>query len=212
MKKLAFVFGTIIVFIVSASIICSGEENIIKGCYQKKNGQLRIVSDRSKCKKSEIPISWNLKGPQGPKGDTGPMGPQGIPGGVQVFDANGQYLGISLGGYYPSVFVPALSRSVRINTETGEITPASLSFATDDCTGTPYLSGAASYEAYQFSLGSHKIYTGEGMIPETRYVYSYFNINGSCVTQKNGPWPLVKAIEMTLPFSIPVALPLEFRY
>jgi hypothetical protein len=152
------------------------------------------------------------QGPAGPTGPQGPVGPQGPPGGVRVYDANGQYLGISLGGHYPDVFVPALSRSVRINTDTGEVSHGSLSFETNNCTGTPYYGGAASYQAYQFALGSQKIYIGEKAIPETRYVHSYYDINGICVAQTNGPWPMVRAFEVTLPFSIPVALPLEFRY
>ncbi len=45
--------------------------NVISGCYQKINGQLRIVSDVSKCRPSEIGISWNMVGPQGPQGPSG---------------------------------------------------------------------------------------------------------------------------------------------
>lgn len=43
----------------------------------KNNGQLRIVSDHSKCLSVELPVSWNQIGPQGEKGDTGNTGPQG---------------------------------------------------------------------------------------------------------------------------------------
>jgi hypothetical protein len=52
-------------------------ENVLNGCYQKVNGQLRIVSDTSQCNPSELPISWNIAGPQGPAGLQGPAGPQG---------------------------------------------------------------------------------------------------------------------------------------
>ena len=45
--------------------------NVITACYQKINGQLRIVSDASKCRPSELAISWNMVGPQGPQGPSG---------------------------------------------------------------------------------------------------------------------------------------------
>jgi hypothetical protein len=51
--------------------------NVITGCYQKVNGQLRIVTSASQCRPSEIAISWNITGPQGPAGPEGPTGPQG---------------------------------------------------------------------------------------------------------------------------------------
>ncbi len=46
-------------------------EDIIYGCYQKNNGQLRIVNDASECRPSEKFIQWN---------EAGPAGPQGVPG------------------------------------------------------------------------------------------------------------------------------------
>ncbi len=71
---------------------CQGVDNLIYGCYQKISGNLRIVQDLNKCRKLEIPISWNrIGGPpgpqgiQGPRGDTGLQGPQGPKGeGVDI--------------------------------------------------------------------------------------------------------------------------------
>jgi hypothetical protein len=60
--------------------------NVIDGCYQKVEGQLRVIDSTETCRPSELPISWNQTGPQGPqgpqglkgdKGDTGETGPQG---------------------------------------------------------------------------------------------------------------------------------------
>jgi len=43
---------------------CYGQGNpIIYGCYQKNNGQLRVVTDSNSCRNSEIPISWYSVGP-----------------------------------------------------------------------------------------------------------------------------------------------------
>lgn len=43
-------------------------EDIISGCYQKNNGQLRVVKSASECRDSEKFIQWNEVGPQGPPG------------------------------------------------------------------------------------------------------------------------------------------------
>lgn len=53
------------------------QDGVIKACYKKVNGQLRLVKDFSECHPSELPISWNQMGPPGPTGPTGPTGPQG---------------------------------------------------------------------------------------------------------------------------------------
>jgi hypothetical protein len=58
---------------------------VISGCYAKQSGDLRVIdADAGKtCLSSELPISWNQRGPTGPpgaKGDKGDPGPQGLPG------------------------------------------------------------------------------------------------------------------------------------
>jgi len=72
----------------------SASSNTIKGCYSKATGAVRIAS---RCKKGELPLSWNMQGPKGDKGDpgekgdkgdkgdTGDTGPAGISG-LQRFD------------------------------------------------------------------------------------------------------------------------------
>jgi hypothetical protein len=48
----------------------------VTGCFQKVRGTLRVIDGANEiCSSSELPISWNQKGP---KGDAGP---QGLPGG-----------------------------------------------------------------------------------------------------------------------------------
>jgi len=63
-------------------------DGAINGCYDKANGQLRVIdTDKAACKNSETSISWNEagdpgpQGEQGPAGPTGPQGPAGEPGG-----------------------------------------------------------------------------------------------------------------------------------
>jgi len=52
-------------------------DNVISGCYNKTNGQLRIVVSGNACLNSELPISWNQGGAQGPQGLQGPKGDPG---------------------------------------------------------------------------------------------------------------------------------------
>jgi hypothetical protein len=54
-----------------------GGDDPIQACYHEQNGNLRIVSTASDCRKQEQAITWNKTGPVGPKGDPGPIGPQG---------------------------------------------------------------------------------------------------------------------------------------
>ena len=47
---------------------------VIQGCIQDSNGQLRIIARGETCKKGETPTSWNVTGPKGDPGaglDTG---------------------------------------------------------------------------------------------------------------------------------------------
>ena len=60
---------SIVLSIVFFSVPCFSQT--INGCYHNKNGKLRVVSDLSQCKKTELPITWNVGGRPGPKGDQG---------------------------------------------------------------------------------------------------------------------------------------------
>jgi len=84
MKKFSLIsFVLVITFMFSSMAIAAKPQpptpsgTVIYGCYQKVNGQLRIVSASSQCRPSELLISWNIVGLQGPAGPTGPQGPAG---------------------------------------------------------------------------------------------------------------------------------------
>jgi hypothetical protein len=164
-----------------------------------------------------------FQGPQGPVGPTGlqgpqgPTGPEGVPGppggGVQVYDANGQYLGMSvgsaLGGPGIAVFVPTFSRSVNLG-YTGEVMWHDLWFETSDCSGTPYTDP---FQTYQIFRNSGKTYVGEEMTFVSIYIRSASLSVVPCHTSTpSNASPVVRAIEIALPFSTPVAVPLKFRY
>ena len=46
----------------------------IKACAAKKTGDLRMITGKAKCKKSEKPVSWGTKGPTGARGPSGVSG------------------------------------------------------------------------------------------------------------------------------------------
>ncbi len=69
MKKITVVMGMILAMLVIMVFPCYGADGLIYGCYQKNNGQLRIVNKTSECRPSEVAISWNQIGPPGPAGE-----------------------------------------------------------------------------------------------------------------------------------------------
>jgi hypothetical protein len=53
---------------------------VIHACYQREDGDIHLVANPSECKKNEIAISWNQRGPIGATGATGAAGPTGAAG------------------------------------------------------------------------------------------------------------------------------------
>ena len=118
---------------------------VINGCYHNKNGKLRVISDLSLCKKTELPITWNAGGTQGPPGPQGPQGeqgsqgiqgvkgdkgdtgspgtqgPAGPSGGASLLSANDEYLGQLVDDLSNTVkiYVPSLKRIIHIDLATG---------------------------------------------------------------------------------------------
>jgi len=59
----------------------SSKSTLIKACYAKKTGDLRVaVKGKKKCRKGERRIKWNRRGPRGLAGQAGPQGAQGAQG------------------------------------------------------------------------------------------------------------------------------------
>jgi hypothetical protein len=48
---------TIFCFLIVTWLPCQADDNLLYGCVQKKKGNLRLVSDPSKCNKSEYPVT-----------------------------------------------------------------------------------------------------------------------------------------------------------
>jgi hypothetical protein len=55
-----------------------GASGVINGCYQKVEGQLRVIDPGTdSCRPSEVAITWNERGVAGGKGDPGAPGGDG---------------------------------------------------------------------------------------------------------------------------------------
>jgi hypothetical protein len=68
----------------------SSSAGAINGCYQKSNGQLRVIDPATdSCRPSEVAISWNQVGPAGADGATGPAGATGSTGATGASGADG---------------------------------------------------------------------------------------------------------------------------
>jgi hypothetical protein len=64
-----------------------GRDGVIHGCYQKKNGNLRLIAAGKGCSKSEKAIAFNQ---QGRPGNQGIPGTQGVPGAPSTPGARGE--------------------------------------------------------------------------------------------------------------------------
>src|SRR5438067_9019682 len=55
-----------------------GAGGVINGCYQKNEGQLRVIDPgNDSCRRSEVAIVWNEQGVSGDKGEQGDPGAPG---------------------------------------------------------------------------------------------------------------------------------------
>jgi hypothetical protein len=61
---------------------------IIQACV-RKDGRLRLVAEKADCRRTERPISWNVRGAQGEPGQQGPVGPAGADGAPGPSGADG---------------------------------------------------------------------------------------------------------------------------
>jgi hypothetical protein len=66
MKKMIVMVGTILPLY--AIMVFPSYAQVINACYQRTNGNLRIVSSSTDCRSSEVAISWNIVGPEGAPG------------------------------------------------------------------------------------------------------------------------------------------------
>jgi hypothetical protein len=171
-------------------------------------------------------------GPAGPEGPAGPAGPQGPPGpaaqttqvggqALSVYDANenllGMFGGISDG--YISVFIPNLSKFMSISPVTGDIDPyypaVYLYFEKSGCSGNAYIDPNIRYEVVQ---AESKYIMAEDVAAKPVDILSisappWGAGSRSCTDLVSASsYLLLPYKEVTLPFAMPVNLPLRITY
>jgi hypothetical protein len=62
---------------------------VIRGCYAKQNGQLRVIAADARCRNGERRLDWNQQGRQGQPGTTGATGVTGASGPAGAQGATG---------------------------------------------------------------------------------------------------------------------------
>jgi hypothetical protein len=60
-----------------AAAAIPGSDGTIRACYQKGNGNLRVVDSSGDCRPNEAPLDWNRTGERGATGATGATGSAG---------------------------------------------------------------------------------------------------------------------------------------
>ena len=84
---MAVAFAALLAACTGLAVAAGSSGQVIHACANKKTGALRIANT-SKCRHGELPVRWNLTGPQGLRGPagatgaTGASGAQGTPGTV----------------------------------------------------------------------------------------------------------------------------------
>lgn len=246
MKKLYITIAMIVGLLVATTVQVSAEDTIC-ACIHKTNGKMRMVTEPSQCKTTENFVRWNVvgpegppgpqgeQGPQGPEGPAGPEGPEGPPGGgVEVYDANDNFLGILLGdkGGQIEIFIPGFNLVTAISKKTGKISKLDTVFlyTSDNCSGTRYASDSSA------ELGNRLIrWCSQGDIVEGVMFFTTQTESGpvtldtlSKLTCGDGgvrncesweqhltdPWyyPVTMIPEGNLPFPHPAATPFRYEY
>jgi hypothetical protein len=132
---------------------------------------------------------------------------------VKVYDSDGQHLGILLGSGYSidniDIYLPSIKKLIAMRTDDGDIAPVIFFFESNDCSTQPYVGSSTQYRVQRHS-GLY--YTGAMNVPIKMRAYSYKrgedeSVCGFTDTYLYG----IEAVEVILPFTVPVALPLFFE-
>jgi hypothetical protein len=130
---------------------------------------------------------------------------------LSVHDAEGTLLGLLAGNSSSNtidVYVPSVDRTLNINISTGDLTGRDIYFESYDCSGTAYVLPEASYRVIK---NGAEYFTGEKDNPAVVVTNSALRSYNSSCELLNSVRYTVPAREITLPFAMPVSLPLSFH-
>jgi hypothetical protein len=99
-KALVVLIGVLVALMVGVGFAVASipdSSGVFHACYQKNNGQLRLVESASNCRPSETATSWSQTGPPGPPGTPGSSFLAGSSGGQLSTGNNGPGCGGLIG-------------------------------------------------------------------------------------------------------------------
>lgn len=227
MKLLAIILFVVVgLFIVKKISATSLLPQISTAC-ETKNGNLYAFNDGfSLFKKCEGSVRRRIviigeQGVQGPKGDTGIQGAKGEKGdpsaqkALKVFDNNGNELGIYMDTM--AFFNTTLKKRVILNGSGQLLHRITIFFKSQYCDGPGYLSTSDLFNDV-FSVGPGKYYvvqktvSKENIISESQFEFNNTSQSVECRNTSNSLSDASTLAPVTLPFSVPVSMPLEYRY
>ncbi|MBW1994380.1 MAG: hypothetical protein JRI77_08000 [Deltaproteobacteria bacterium] len=144
--------------------------------------------------------------------------PPAFAGEIRVYDANGQFLGIYLGG--SAFYVPSVNAAVDFDAESGEVKQVVgiVSEAPEcSCDSVFYIHPAHLGVLYPFHLIYNslcgKFYISVLEHDQAATIRSRIDTGGVCVTYTNPSYEFVRPLlEVQLPFSVPISLPMRTEY
>jgi len=244
--KMVLTGVTTVVLLIFFTIPCFSQA--ILGCYHNKNGKLRIVSDFSQCKKTELPITFNtgeqgppgpqgeqgtqwiqgpqgIQGTQGAKGDKGDAGEQGPPGpgeGIPLYSASGEYLGqvMDIASDSAILYLTSIKRLFTFYFHNGSavgVQSGNIFYTQPDCGGKPYLSSGQSYslDLYVTPLRTSSTEIKFYVSPPPQEVVALSIRDAGpdygCANVNYGVQNLHGLVEVSLPFTYPVEMPVSFE-
>lgn len=191
----------------------------------KRNGAVFVIGEgfrRADCRRNDTLMSWHVTGVPGPKGDKGDKGDKGNSGSsLHLFDGSGQDLGIFLGTDRggPETFI--LGPNVKanfVNTNPPRLVASvpNIFFESGDCSNDAFLiplpdvpsdaqTLVATREPRYFKVAS--------FATEQININSYLNpgVDVLCRSLQEATTTRARLEEVILPFTLPLAWPLEIR-
>jgi hypothetical protein len=180
--------------LVLGAVSVADAADVINGCYLKINGQFRVLIPPDRCTPAEVTVSLRSST------DTEGLNPD-------IYDAAGQYLGVSVGDM---IYSPVLMKYFEIDTieEYGDLWYAHLLFESADCTGQPYLEVE---DIHWVLKAGGRYWTGGALAPDGVMIRSMTGDPGEGCRALGYDYDVpvkVLAEEIaSLPFTTPVAFP-----
>ena len=109
------------------------------------------------------------------------------------------------------IYIPSVKKIITLSAVAGTYLPSedlNLYFESSDCSGTPYVHYAGMYHIYKY-LGTY--YAATTMTAVIAVNSSYMMDTESCESHAYGTNTYLHTTEVTLPFTVPVSVPMRLE-